>query len=387
MNIAFVSIGDPADPHYHSGRHHNIMQNLERAGFHLKVIGPLDRSVRWFYGLHKLFYKTVSCEMHVDRHVLMRKWYASQISRRITGADVDVVLSPSTIPVSELQCVQPIITWTDASFALLDGYYGGVFSRVAPFTRRAAYIQEYRALSRAAAAIYSSDWAADGTAQLYGVPRAKLRVIPSGPYLEIAHTRDDIRVWIERRLRSCRLRLLFIGQDWRRKGGSIALDTVRLLNESGLQAELVIAGCEPEEARGIPFVDIKGFIKKSESAGVRLIQELFANCHMLILPTLADSSPNVIVEAAAFGLPVIARDTGGVRTYLRDGVNGILMPESKSASDYAKTIRHLWAEQGKYSEMAHESYNHYEEELSWRAAIVKFEVIAEQIIHETGTKL
>ncbi|GMV68724.1 MAG: hypothetical protein AMXMBFR76_11630 [Pseudomonadota bacterium] len=382
MNIAFVSIGDPADPHYHSGRHHNIMRNLERAGFRVTVIGPLDRSLRWLYSPQKLFYKALSYEMQVDRHVLMRKWYALQISRRITGEDVDIILSPSTIPVSELQCKQPIITWTDASFALLDGYYGGAFSRPAPLTRKAAYIQERASLRRAAAAIYSSDWAADGTAEAYGVPRGKIAVIPSGPYLEIAHTSEDIQVWIERRLTSSRLRLLFVGQDWGRKGGPIALETTRLLNEYGIPAELVIVGCDPGEARASPYVDIKGFIKKTERTGLRMIQELFASCHMLILPTLADASPNVIAEAAAFGLPVIARDTGGVSTYLRDGVNGILMGQSASPHDYAERIRELWADLRRYSDMARGSYKHYEKELSWRAAIGKFGVLAEQVMRE-----
>jgi len=382
MNIAFVSIGDPADPHYHSGRHHNIMRNLERAGFRVTVIGPLDRSLRWLYSPQKLFYKALSYEMQVDRHVLMRKWYALQISRRITGEDVDIILSPSTIPVSELQCKQPIITWTDASFALLDGYYGGAFSRVAPSTRKAAYIQERAALDRAAAAIYSSEWAADGTARLYSVPRRKMAVIPSGPYLEVVHTRQDTQGWIERRLTSPRLRLLFVGVDWARKGGPIALETTRLLNDSDVPAELVVVGCEPAEARASPYVDIKGFVKKSEGGGMRLMQEVFTSCHMLILPTLADANPNVIAEASAFGLPTVARDTGGVSTSLRDGINGMLMAKSASPHEYAERIRDAWADRPRYAETAHDSYSYYQRELSWQAAIEKFEVLAEQVIRQ-----
>jgi glycosyltransferase involved in cell wall biosynthesis len=46
----------------------------------------------------------------------------------------------------------------------------------------------------------------------------------------------------------------------------------------------------------------------------------------LILPTRADTSPNVVKEARVVGLPVITSPQGGQTAYLRDGEDGFLVP-------------------------------------------------------------
>lgn len=46
----------------------------------------------------------------------------------------------------------------------------------------------------------------------------------------------------------------------------------------------------------------------------------------LILPTRADTSPNVVKEARVVGLPVITSPQGGQTSYIRDGEDGFLVP-------------------------------------------------------------
>jgi glycosyltransferase involved in cell wall biosynthesis len=42
----------------------------------------------------------------------------------------------------------------------------------------------------------------------------------------------------------------------------------------------------------------------------------------LVLPTRADTSPNVVKEARVIGLPVITTHNGGQASYVRDGEDG-----------------------------------------------------------------
>lgn len=49
----------------------------------------------------------------------------------------------------------------------------------------------------------------------------------------------------------------------------------------------------------------------------------------LILPTRADTSPNVVKEARVVGVPVITSPQGGQTTYLADGEDGFLVPCQK----------------------------------------------------------
>ena len=47
------------------------------------------------------------------------------------------------------------------------------------------------------------------------------------------------------------------------------------------------------------------------------------------------------LEAAALGVPAIATDTGGIRDWLRDDVNGVLVPAPASASTFGERLASL----------------------------------------------
>jgi glycosyltransferase involved in cell wall biosynthesis len=86
----------------------------------------------------------------------------------------------------------------------------------------------------------------------------------------------------------------------------------------------------------------------------------------LILPTRADTSPNVVKEARVLGLPVITTPHGGQSDYIRDGENGFLcepgdVPGFARAAasilgdlEYARRLGAChWEEQREYFKPAH----------------------------------
>jgi glycosyltransferase involved in cell wall biosynthesis len=50
--------------------------------------------------------------------------------------------------------------------------------------------------------------------------------------------------------------------------------------------------------------------------------QYMAKAWCLVLPTRADTSPNVVKEARVIGLPVITTHNGGQDSYVRDGEDG-----------------------------------------------------------------
>jgi glycosyltransferase involved in cell wall biosynthesis len=53
---------------------------------------------------------------------------------------------------------------------------------------------------------------------------------------------------------------------------------------------------------------------------------LYAAADLLVVPSLMDNAPNVIAEAHACGLPVIASTVGGIPEMIESGSTGALVP-------------------------------------------------------------
>jgi len=67
-----------------------------------------------------------------------------------------------------------------------------------------------------------------------------------------------------------------------------------------------------------PWAEHAGFADRE-----RLKAEL-AQCTLVVLPTLEDNCPMVVLEAAAAGIPVVASRVGGIPDLVDHGVNGLL---------------------------------------------------------------
>jgi len=62
---------------------------------------------------------------------------------------------------------------------------------------------------------------------------------------------------------------------------------------------------------------------------VKDIQNIFQAMDLLVLPSHTEGLPNVVLEAFAFGKPVIATSVGGVPEIVENGQNGVLVPPSE----------------------------------------------------------
>lgn len=79
--------------------------------------------------------------------------------------------------------------------------------------------------------------------------------------------------------------------------------------------------------------------------------ELFRTHMMLVLPSLTEGTPRVLVEARAFGCPVIASDVGGVPDSVRHGEDGLLVPPGK-VTDLADAMQLLLRDETTWSRLS-----------------------------------
>lgn len=108
-------------------------------------------------------------------------------------------------------------------------------------------------------------------------------------------------------------------------GSDIALkdvDTlVKAFSDSRLaHVQLELAGVSPERRPHLPAnIHALGGLPKEQ-----LIDRL-SKAWCLVMPSLADSSPNIVKEARVMGLPVITTTECGGKQYVEDGKSGFIM--------------------------------------------------------------
>ena len=56
------------------------------------------------------------------------------------------------------------------------------------------------------------------------------------------------------------------------------------------------------------------------------VAPFYAMAEVFVLPSLSEGSPNVLLEAMAAGLPIVATEVGGIPEIAADGVNALLVP-------------------------------------------------------------
>jgi glycosyltransferase involved in cell wall biosynthesis len=376
MKIAYVTTYDSSDLHKWSGTGFYILGALRNNGFQTTPIGNLrdrfDPVTRAKTRLYKMFFSRNYLQ---NRNPAFLKFYAYQVEKSLSSVNCEAVFSPGTFPIAYLRTNKPIIFWTDATFAGMLDFYPQ-FKNLCNETIRDGNRMEQSALSKSRLAIYSSEWAAKTAMDNYAVDPSRVKVVPFGANIDCDRNIEGIHEIISRRsLEICKL--LFIGVDWSRKGGDIAIKAAELLNQRGIKTELHIVGCNPPgEMPG--FVKLHGFVSKKTEAGRNLLDQLYNESHFLFLPSRAECSAMVFAEASSFGLPSLATKVGGIPTSIHDGKNGQTFPLNEGPEVYCDYIETLMASRQQYEQLAVSSFREYSERLNWESSGRK----VSELIHE-----
>ena len=78
-----------------------------------------------------------------------------------------------------------------------------------------------------------------------------------------------------------------------------------------------------------------------------------------------EGMPNVLLEAAAARLPIIAPDVGGIRELITDGVTGYLIPSALDVAEYVGSVRKVIAEPDKSEELAERAWMQLQTTFTW----------------------
>jgi glycosyltransferase involved in cell wall biosynthesis len=377
MNITYISSFDATDITSYSGTGYFIPHKLGEKGNDIQYIGKLGELNPKTQKAKKRLYKYLGKNYLIERNPKVLNLWNTHINSRIT-VKPDVQLGYSSQPFAMLKNPFPKAFWADAIFADMIDYYE-VYSNLCKESVRDGNLMEKAALENVDMAIFSSEWAANGAVKHYGISKSKTRVLPYGANIDVTHTLNDIeRMVKEKDFKVCNL--LFLGVEWHRKGGDIAVEIARKLNANGLKTTLSIVGVEPaDEIKNLDFVQSYGFIKKSAPDGKKLINNIISQSHFLVLPSRADCTPIVFGEFNAYGIPVITTNEGGIPSIIKNGVNGYMFSKNSDVEVFANQIEALMRSKAKYLELSKSAFNEYKSRLNWDTAINNLNAILNEI--------
>jgi glycosyltransferase involved in cell wall biosynthesis len=158
-----------------------------------------------------------------------------------------------------------------------------------------------------------SAWAAAGVTARFGVDRDRLLVVPpsvpltpfvAAPALGGARTSGPVR-------------MVFVGNDWRRKGGPQLLRWHQERWAGRVELHVCSAGA-PVDRRA------RDVVWHGAVPNDLLRERILPQMDLLALPTSHDMSPWALVEAQAAGVPVVAFAVAGIPEIVDDGATGLL---------------------------------------------------------------
>lgn len=122
------------------------------------------------------------------------------------------------------------------------------------------------------------------------------------------------------------LRITFLGQLGSRKGSAEFLSALALLKDNAGWAATLAGDGAIGEAR--EQADVAGLASRIDIPGwleLRARDALLQNTDVLVLPSRAENLPMVILEAFAYGVPVVSTPVGAIPEVVKDGHNGLLV--------------------------------------------------------------
>jgi glycosyltransferase involved in cell wall biosynthesis len=227
-----------------------------------------------------------------------------------------------------------------------------------PDAKMAVYNQSDRVSLRAAALVVTPARAFVPELARRGVAADRIAVVHNGFELErdldaqIAAARHQLRASLgvarHQRLVVC------VGRLSREKGHADLVDSVAVLraHAPSLPLRVVVAGDGPErsalEARAAAagVADAFGWL-----GFVPRAQHLYAAADAAVLPSHSEGSPNALLEAAAYRVPIVATSVGGVTEILAHGQSGLLV-EPRQPRALASALREILVDSLRAADLA-----------------------------------
>ena len=230
---------------------------------------------------------------------------------------------------------------------------------------------------RQADALISDGWAAKHLPAVLGAPVDDVLkgvdtelFTPNGPDMRASRRLEGKHVVL------CVTRLVPI------KNLPLLLDAIADVRKDDDRVVLVLVGEGPQQpaleaqARALGIADAVMF---AGYAAQEATPSWYRTADVFALPSDFDNSPNVVLEAMACGLPVVATDVGGLRDYVDPPRNGLLVPKG-SRAELAAALRSMLADRAGAEAIGRQNRDDSVAKFSWPVSAARMLAVYERVV-------
>jgi glycosyltransferase involved in cell wall biosynthesis len=118
-----------------------------------------------------------------------------------------------------------------------------------------------------------------------------------------------------------------MGRFVAKKGFDVYIHALAQLKQRGIAFHALLGGSGEEESQLRALIDRLELSQHIDMVGwVKDKAEFFEQIDLFALPSLHEAFGIALIEAMAYGIPVVAADAEGPREIIQHGVNGIIVP-------------------------------------------------------------
>ncbi len=171
------------------------------------------------------------------------------------------------------------------------------------------------------------------------IPEEKIHVLYNGVDLENYTLIDS-----NQNPKDCTVHLLFVGNDFRRKGLEYVLKALRHLKQkTPIACTLTVVG-RGNKSKYVKLahqlqvegqISFKGFSTE--------VIRYYHRADLLVLPSLYDPFANVCLEAMACGVPVVTTESNGASEIIEEGINGYILKPQMPLDDQIVDIIKIYS--------------------------------------------
>lgn len=172
--------------------------------------------------------------------------------------------------------------------------------------------------------------------------------------------------------------ILFVGRLAPKKGVEYLVRAV-----ADLDAHLTIVGDGSEREKLERLAeDIGANVSFEGFVNPNAVDKYYRSAGIFVLPSIeGEGMPNVVLEAMAWGLPVVTTDSGGLPTIVEDGKTGYLVP-MRNSDALADVIGDLLDDADMRTEIGKVAREYVREKHSWPSQVERLESVYNRVLSD-----